>query len=153
MRRRNSLRPDTFPFLAVLLCTMGSLILILMVLDRRARLAARTRAEEAWARAEKEEAEQAARLRSRQEQQWQQQRQARLDRHQREQARLTTQEKALRVEYERVRSQLETTLRTLQEGERRQTESGQQKLASERRLAEARQSVAHRKQELAQVAK
>ena len=37
MRRRNHLQVNTFPFLAVLLCAMGSLILILLVMDRRAR--------------------------------------------------------------------------------------------------------------------
>src|SRR5438093_10938425 len=114
MRRRNSLRPDTFPFLAVLLCTMGSLILVLMILDRRARLAANSRAEEAWAQAEKEEAEQAARLRRQQEEHWR----ARLEDHHREQARLTAREKELREEYERVRSRLETTPRALHEGTR-----------------------------------
>ena len=39
-RRRHVLQVSTFPFLAVLLCTMGSLILILLVIDRRAKLAA-----------------------------------------------------------------------------------------------------------------
>ena len=39
-RRRHTLQVSTFPFLAVLLCTMGALILILLVLDRRAKLAA-----------------------------------------------------------------------------------------------------------------
>ena len=44
MRRpRNKLEVSTFPFLAVLLCAMGSLILILMVFDRRAKLAANER--------------------------------------------------------------------------------------------------------------
>jgi hypothetical protein len=35
---------DTFPFLAVLLCAMGSLILLLLVIDRRARVVARAKA-------------------------------------------------------------------------------------------------------------
>ena len=38
-RRRQTLHVSTFPFLAVLLCAMGSLILVLLVMDRRARLA------------------------------------------------------------------------------------------------------------------
>ena len=47
MRRpRRRLEVSTFPFLAVLLCAMGSLILLLLVLDRRAKAAARARAEE-----------------------------------------------------------------------------------------------------------
>jgi len=43
-QRRHVLQVTTFPFLAVLLCTMGSLILILMVVDRRARIVANARA-------------------------------------------------------------------------------------------------------------
>jgi hypothetical protein len=55
MRRpRRRLEVSTFPFLAVLLCAMGSLILLLLVLDRRAKIAARARAEES-ARATLEE--------------------------------------------------------------------------------------------------
>jgi hypothetical protein len=47
MRRpRRRLEVSTFPFLAVLLCAMGSLILLLLVLDRRAKAVARARAEE-----------------------------------------------------------------------------------------------------------
>src|ERR687884_615798 len=34
--RRQRLQVSTFPFLAVLLCAMGSLILLLLVMDRRA---------------------------------------------------------------------------------------------------------------------
>ena len=37
-RRRQTLQVSTFPFLAVLLCAMGSLILLLLVIDRRAHL-------------------------------------------------------------------------------------------------------------------
>jgi hypothetical protein len=46
-RRRHSLQVSTFPFLAVLLCAMGSLILVLLVMDRQARRAAQARAEKA----------------------------------------------------------------------------------------------------------
>jgi hypothetical protein len=45
-RRRRHLEVSTFPFLAVLLCTMGSLILLLLVLDRRAKLVALRKAHE-----------------------------------------------------------------------------------------------------------
>src|ERR1700741_3240923 len=45
MKRRQTIRVDTFPFLAVLLCAMGSLILLLLVIDRRAKMAARSRAQ------------------------------------------------------------------------------------------------------------
>lgn len=45
MRRpRHKLQVSTFPFLAVLLCAMGSLILFLLVIDRRAKLVARNKA-------------------------------------------------------------------------------------------------------------
>src|SRR5262245_37837593 len=47
MRRpRRKLEVNTFPFLAVLLCAMGSLILLLMAMDRRAKLAAQNKARE-----------------------------------------------------------------------------------------------------------
>ncbi|MFM7538758.1 MAG: hypothetical protein ACKO9Z_03770 [Planctomycetota bacterium] len=46
MRRpRSRLTVSTFPFLAVLLCAMGALILLLLVFDRRAKEAAKARAE------------------------------------------------------------------------------------------------------------
>src|SRR5262245_65982877 len=64
MRRRHQLRPDTFPFLAVLLCAMGSLILVLLELDRRARSTANARAETAWRKQEQEKTELRARLRA-----------------------------------------------------------------------------------------
>src|SRR6266542_5332768 len=147
MRRRNSLRPDTFPFLAVLLCTMGSLILVLMILDRRARLAARARAEKAWAQSEKEEAEQAARLRRQQEaHQF-----ARLENHRLEVNRLAAQEKELRAEYERVRSRLEATLRSLQEGEQEEAGLAQRRSNTVKQLEQAQQGLAGRKERLVQV--
>src|SRR5437763_16514158 len=56
MRRRRKLEVSTFPFLAVLLCAMGSLILVLLAMDRKAKLAARAKSELA-ARKVAEEAE------------------------------------------------------------------------------------------------
>lgn len=48
MRRRvQRLQVSTFPFLAVLLCAMGSLILLLLVIDRRAKIVARHKSLEA----------------------------------------------------------------------------------------------------------
>ena len=43
-RRGHTLQVNTFPFLAVLLCAMGSLILLMLVIDRRARVVARAKA-------------------------------------------------------------------------------------------------------------
>jgi hypothetical protein len=58
-RRRKHLEVSTFPFLAVLLCTMGSLILVLLVMDRKAKLAARQKAEAEVARVVEEARRQA----------------------------------------------------------------------------------------------
>src|SRR3954470_11574825 len=55
-RRRHKLEVSTFPFLAVLLCAMGSLILLLLVIDRRAKAVSRAKAEQAAARAVAEDA-------------------------------------------------------------------------------------------------
>src|SRR5581483_5087402 len=43
-RRRQLLQVSTFPFLAVLLCAMGGLILFLIVMDKRAKIVARNKA-------------------------------------------------------------------------------------------------------------
>jgi hypothetical protein len=48
--RRHKLHVSTFPFLAVLLCAMGSLILVLLVMDRKAHKAAQARAQREAAR-------------------------------------------------------------------------------------------------------
>jgi hypothetical protein len=63
MRRpRSKLEVSTFPFLAVLLCVMGSLLLLLFIMDRRAKIAAKYRVtEELQARKERTKAEEEAR--------------------------------------------------------------------------------------------
>src|SRR5262249_24707698 len=43
-KRRQPLQVSTFPFLAVLLCTMGALLLLLLVIDRQAREVVRRKA-------------------------------------------------------------------------------------------------------------
>src|SRR5579862_5067503 len=45
-RSRHKLEVSTFPFLAVLLCAMGSLIFLLMVMDKRAKIVAQHKIEE-----------------------------------------------------------------------------------------------------------
>jgi hypothetical protein len=45
-RSRSKLEVSTFPFLAVLLCAMGSLLLFLFIMDRRAKIVAQNRAAE-----------------------------------------------------------------------------------------------------------
>jgi hypothetical protein len=59
-RRRQLLQVQTFPFLAVLLCTMGSLILLLLVIDRRAKAVARAKALASVEKAAEAEAKKAA---------------------------------------------------------------------------------------------
>lgn len=63
-QRRQRLQVSTFPFLAVLLCAMGSLILLLLVMDRRAKVVARAKAmrtmEQALAQARADEEKAAA---------------------------------------------------------------------------------------------
>src|SRR5439155_9920751 len=54
-RRRRHLEVSTFPFLAVLLCTMGSLILLLLVLDRRAKIVALNKVREQAAQRQAEQ--------------------------------------------------------------------------------------------------
>ena len=50
MRKRKKLEVSTFPFLAVLLCTMGALILLLLIMDKKAKKASLEKAyEAAWA--------------------------------------------------------------------------------------------------------
>src|ERR1043166_1464852 len=63
MRRpRQKLQVSTFPFLAVLLCAMGSLLLFLFIMDRRAKIAARYRvAEEVKAREKRSQEDEAKR--------------------------------------------------------------------------------------------
>src|SRR5438128_1809291 len=61
-RRRSKLEVSTFPFLAVLLCVMGSLLLLLFIMDRRAKIAAQFRVdEESQARQKRTRAEEDAR--------------------------------------------------------------------------------------------
>jgi hypothetical protein len=61
MRKKSRLQVDTFPFLAVLLCAMGSLILVLLIMDRRSKLAARQKAEAVAAQTSRQQNETHAR--------------------------------------------------------------------------------------------
>src|SRR5207249_10918445 len=71
-QRRQRLQVSTFPFLAVLLCAMGSLILLLLVIDRRAKVVARAKAMRTMEQAEADEEQAAAAQRA----EWQRRRQA-----------------------------------------------------------------------------
>jgi hypothetical protein len=69
-RARRRLQPNTFPFMAVLLCAMGALILMLLVLDRRAKLVAQAKAQAAMHGMEEQAAE-SARQKAEREAEWQ----------------------------------------------------------------------------------
>src|SRR5437588_1656033 len=62
-RARRKLQPNTFPFMAVLLCAMGSLILLLLILDRRAKVVALAKVEQSLRGAEDHKAQELAKAR------------------------------------------------------------------------------------------
>ena len=106
MRRRNQLQVNTFPFLAVLLCAMGSLILILLVMDRRARMAALQRGQDEAGRLVRERAEAIA-ARSRQNSNGQDELKVAWDRKKAElKARLDAEQRALDAETRQVQGRL-----------------------------------------------
>jgi hypothetical protein len=72
-RRRQLLQVTTFPFLAVLLCAMGSLLLLLLVIDRRAKVVARAKALELVAQSEERERQRLATLKAQRDRKYQQQ--------------------------------------------------------------------------------
>jgi hypothetical protein len=109
MRRRPALKPDTFPFLAVLLCAMGSLILILLELDRRARSAAHERAAAAWHKAHEEKSRDQERRRQEEEERLQQI----LARHQDESRQLVSASQKLSQEEKQVRKKIDGLSRSL----------------------------------------
>ena len=100
--RRHKLQVSTFPFLAVLLCAMGSLILILLVMDRKAHRAALNRARQQAAKLAEESARgeterERIRVRALAEQE-----KKRQDQH----AKLTDQQIELQLQMRKVREQL-----------------------------------------------
>jgi hypothetical protein len=105
--RRHKLQVSTFPFLAVLLCAMGSLILVLLVMDRKAHKAAQARAQREAARLIEETARtEAARLAERE----RAQQQARKEWEQKRNAlheKLTHEQIELQLQMRKVREQLE----------------------------------------------
>ncbi len=137
MRRRHQLRPDTFPFLAVLLCAMGSLILVLMELDRRARSQAHARAEQVWHKTEQDKTELLAHLRAEREaarQRQLQSRETRLLAHRSEVRQLHEAELAKVAERTHVQSQLDELLLALQ-ADREQHSSIEKRREQEQQMA------------------
>src|SRR5947207_1333098 len=69
------LQVSTFPFLAVMLSTMGALILVLLIMDRKSKLAVRYKAEQAAVKAARQVSDAtqaAAQALARQREEWEQ---------------------------------------------------------------------------------
>jgi hypothetical protein len=134
-RRRQKLQVSTFPFLAVLLSAMGSLILVLLAVDQKARAAARAKAQREAAQvveqAEREATERRAEWeRKRQEVQaaWEQKRDDLHDQ-------LTAEERALQARMSRLREELADAADRLR-AERDETGQLRRRLEVERGLLE-----------------
>src|SRR3982074_426044 len=97
-RRRHKLEVSTFPFLAVLLCAMGSLILMLLVLDRRARSVAVAKPRQAASQASAED----ARIAAARQAEWEQRRQTLHQQLERERDELATQATAVQTEIQKT---------------------------------------------------
>jgi myosin heavy subunit len=120
-RRRHTLQVSTFPFLAVLLCAMGSLILLLLVLDRRAKVVARAKSRE----------HQAALLAKRDE--MESNRQFEFEKRKEEmRIRLDEEEAALRAQVDQARQRLEKTNAEIRQ-EKERTREFQSRLAALRK--------------------
>lgn len=158
-RRRNKLQVSTFPFLAVLLCAMGSLILVLLIFDRRAQNAARARV--ALKAAEQQRcADDAAKARDLEEQQrraaWQaQQDKTRADwAAQQKQVHddLTAEQRELQNRQTDVARQKEAAAAALQAEEERAAELRRQLAAERDRLLADEKNLTSRKLDVAQAA-
>jgi hypothetical protein len=146
--RRHRLQVSTFPFLAVLLCAMGALILVLLVMDRRSHLAARARAEREAARQEEESARARAaesqRLREEARAEWERKRAALHARLEGERGDLEGRAKEVRARLSeaegRVRALREKVarLREQAEGERGRVATGERELGAARKEADER---------------
>ena len=103
--RRHKLAVSTFPFLAVLLCAMGSLILILLVMDRKAHQAVQARARREAARLVEQSAQTEAAQRAELEKKQQQARTAWEQKRDALHANLTREQTELQIQMRKVRDQ------------------------------------------------
>jgi hypothetical protein len=141
-RRRHGLRPETFPFLAVLLCAMGSLILLLLVMDKRAKAVARAKALRAVAQAAALDEEQAAAQKA----EWERRRQALHEA-------LERQEQEARAQMEALLGKLDAVA-TQARAEETRAQDLRRRLDVERgTLAQGEAEVAARRDEAAQAAR
>jgi hypothetical protein len=151
-RPRHKLRPETFPFLAVLLCAMGSLILVLLVMDRRAKLAAKARVESAHARRVEEARLGAARLREEHERRRAAERARRETERDAERTRLTAEQAELQKRIVAVREALAVAAARLQQQGGAAGELARRAEDERRRLADMEKSLADREAQLRQSA-
>src|SRR5437870_77843 len=135
-RRRQGLRPDTFPFLAVLLCAMGSLILLLLVLDRRARAVVLSKAQAAAEKAVAERAEAAAARRA----EWERRCRALH-------ALLAQQDEEVRTQIQGVQGRMAAAAAGIAAGEARRRDVREQVQAEQARLLRGRDELAARHKE------
>lgn len=134
MRSRKALKPDTFPFLAVLLCAMGSLIFLLLVIDRQAKVVARTKALRAVSRQSDEQKKLAA------------ERQAEFERRRRElHALLAREQEELQDKARAVRGREELSSKELEAEQVRGRELRQRLDAERRRLLAAQGELTTRR--------
>jgi hypothetical protein len=139
-RRRHKLQVSTFPFLAVLLCAMGALLLVLLVMDRRAHDAARARANEAARRAAEEAAQDVESRRAAVEQARVTEQLAQEQQHETEHARLAGQLAGVQGEVQTARDEFaEAAARLHQEQE--EEAALKQRIADEHAEAEVEQQA------------
>ena len=139
-RRRHKLEVSTFPFLAVLLCAMGSLILLLLVIDRRARAVATAKAARAAAESVRlAEEHDSAKIEARR---------AEMERRKRAlHALLLQQDQSLRDQITKVKSSADTTSREA-EDKRARMKALQERLAAEAARLEAKRAQLDAKRKL-----
>lgn len=146
--RRHKLQVSTFPFLAVLLCAMGSLILVLLVMDRKAHRAAQARAQREAAKlveesARNESARQAERekLKEQARKEWEKKRDALHDKLTREQVEMQLQMRKIREELQGIAARLHYEQDTTTQL-RRKTQDQRSRLQAEEQLLRTLRSSA-----------
>lgn len=142
-RRRNQLQPSTFPFMAVLLCAMGSLILLLLILDRRAKLAAQQRAMFAVQQQQGQDAAEHARLLAAQKADWERGRRALH-------AWLQGEQQQVLDKLSQVQTQSASVQQTIQQHEVRSLQLEKHLQQEQQRLADLKSRVVQRQQLLQQ---
>jgi hypothetical protein len=148
-RRRHSLQVSTFPFLAVLLCTMGSLILVLLVMDRKSRQAALARAKREAARVAQQQAEAVAARRAEWERQQQQAREQWQRRRDQLHRRLAGEQAVLDAQSEQVARQLAEAAARLRAEQAGKEQTARQARALHERLSALQHAVAQPRSEQA----